>query len=353
MYKLIDKKKELSYGGKIDPHIERLLAQHKGNVEKTIQRYQTQYKPVDARNPLLRLAYAILALRFEEPMKTYNAARDYFHELAGPLGITTNVHHGRTTEMFFGGAPTIIMGFDNSNPADYIIGGKNYKTMQPVKVLHVPTAEHNLVRPDLANHEYGYGVLSIDIPVFALAVAAWDKENRARPLEQREDVAMFLGKYVLPNAMYSQADQYPLALWETESKDRVSSDSITLLADVGKDLWKEIQDFKPTLTKATVVEDALKQIPGVFSENQYSALRFPMAYVPMQQHWGFTAAFMRPFKVALSIATDNQDGRRLKNRYKKEMRRIKSEGTIAKLDEVIKAEMEISMLDIDAYMTNL
>ncbi|CAH0448031.1 hypothetical protein SM033_00207 [Vibrio phage vB_VpaM_sm033] len=354
MYKLIDKQRTLTYGGKVDPEVDRLLIQHRINAERTIQRYQTNYKQVSGRNPLIRLAYAILSYRIEEPMKAYNVARDYFHEIAGPLGFTTSTHHGKSHYEFFGGVPTIIMAQDNANPAEYIISGKNYASMQPLKVIHVPTPENNLVRPDIAEHTYGYGVMSIDIPLFALSLTRWMKDNLAKPMEDREDVAVFVGRYTLPNAMYSQADAWPLAMWDNENEDMVGSAGEMLVPHVGKDLFKEIQRFKKTLTKATVVEDALKQIPGVFTENQYMNLKFPDAYVPMQQHWAYTAAFMRPYKVALTIASDNQDGRRLKNRYKKESRRISSEGTIKKLsDDIMREEMKLELMNIDAYMSEL
>lgn len=353
MYDLINKKVTFTRGIKVDQHVSRLVGIHAQGVKKQINYYQENYTQVSGRNPFIRLAYTLMAAQIEEPLKLYHHARTIINDLVSPVGFTNDVHFGEVSSEFFGGVPTIILASDKTNPADMIISTTGYEKQRSLRVLHVPTAQDNLMRPDLAEHAYGYGVLEIDIPLFAFSLAQWRKKNKTLPIDKQETVEMFIGKYVLPNAMYSQADAYIMALCDSETDDNVTSAVKTFVTDVGKELWQKLKDFRGKFNKASTIEDNLKGLPAVFMENQFDVVRFPTDYVTIQEYWAVMAHFLRPIKIGLEIAEDNQDAKRIRNLWKREMKRIELDGTLRKIpDDTLTIEMEIAMINIDTIIEN-
>ncbi|UKZ10926.1 hypothetical protein CZP2022_203 [Vibrio phage C-ZP2022] len=347
MYSLINKDITLSRGTKVNPHVSRLVAQHKTNVEKQIAWYKENYQEVNGRNPLVRLAYGILSYRQDNAMLAYQTAKTFMQELISPIGFTSDVHEGKVHYEFFGETPTAILALDRSNPAEVFVSSNNYQTLRPVKVVHVPSAKDNLLRPDLAEHETGFGLITVDVPLFAMGLAQWMKQNMKKDPDKREGVEQFIGRWVLPNAMYGQADNYPLAVLEAKTFEACESSSKQMLPDVGKDFFKYLNEFKDELNAANTIEDVLKTLPAVFKKTQFDAILFPRGYVPKQSHWARSSAFLRPLKIAMEIATDNQDGRALKNKFKREQRRMDQEKTYDSLDDTLMStELSLYRLDI-------
>lgn len=351
MYNIINKNVTFTRGVKVNQHVTRLIGIHKQNVLKQVAWYQENYTQVSGKNPLIRLAFSLLSSGITEPIKLYHHARQMENDLVSPLGFTNSVHKGETSYEFFGGVPTAIIATDKTNPADMILSSEGYEKLRPLKVIHLPTPRDNLMRPDLAEHEYGYGVMEIDIPLFALGLAQWKIKNAKLPLDKQETIEMFLGKYVLPNAMYSQADCYPLALCDSENDNHASSTMKTFVTDVGISLWSKLQDLLSDLNEASTIEDNLKAIPAVFNDDQFQILRFPTSYVTIAEYWVVMASFLRPIKVGTEIAVDNQDARRIRNLWKRELKKIELDGVLRKMnDDTMSLEMEIATINISSMI---
>lgn len=355
MYSLLDKNQSLDLASRTPMNVRTLIDKHKTNIEKQIAFYRRTPVHSNAVGLLLKLMHVVsISSETGTPMEAFNLANDKLDLIAGNFDFTSenrqgDVHRG----IFFGKeTPSIIIAVSETRAHELILSS-NWKELSPVKVLRTPTIKDNLARPDLAEHEYGLGVIKLDLPLFAFMAANFIKSLKPDADGNRPNLTEFITRYVLPNAMRSMADIQLLNLI-TANKEDIGSKTTELIPDVTPKLYKEINDFLPSISPSASLEEILTNIPAVYHENMFEALEFPRGFVGIMNFWGYFASYSWFMSSVIQIGSDSDSGKDIVNRFKKLERKVKMEGTLRKIPDIdVKTELSLEFdfvkLAIESY----
>ena len=143
---------------------------------------------------------------------------DYYYEVtiarslyaANSLKLTSSISAGQWhVGNFYYNCPEIVIAYNgNDNPHEL---AKNWKELQPVKVLEAPVSNMRYLLPDGNNNssERGLVVIGVDLAMLMVQYKCFMDIQAERSFSGEDSVLTtkhFVAKYVLPNMVKSQTD---------------------------------------------------------------------------------------------------------------------------------------------------
>jgi len=253
--------------------------------------------------------------------------------VANTLRLTSSISKGQWHDgVFYYGCKEIILAYtDTENPFSLNLDWRNLK---PVKVLDCPVSNLWYMLPDGKRHniEEGQATIGIDIPKLMIMFRGFVLHQRI--LQNTGDhqslgIRDFVGKYVIPNMLYSQTDLAihnrlfnlytgaPMGDSRKHHTFRVSN--YNELLDNG---LEEI--LKKIATNKMPYGDILSQIPKVFHEDP---LTMPDISETRQVWWALFITRLRAISFLFDVA--GEEGRhfngKLLNELKVDLKGFRSE----------------------------
>lgn len=190
------------------PLLERLLRQQQTSIELAIDYYRVFGKAVNGSHPIAKLIYSFTFPAEDNNEAIFAGASDNRYELASAVGITTSVNKKEPiNSIFYPECNEYLVADNRLSFRDVLyLKGDDWMDLSPIRVIYQPyrlLAHHYPVGGTKGDN---FAVLGIDIPMLAVMYTNWQRNNRLRPEDMREGVEHFVGRYVLPNMLYSQAD---------------------------------------------------------------------------------------------------------------------------------------------------
>jgi hypothetical protein len=253
--------------------------------------------------------------------------------VANSLKLTSSISAGAWHEgVFYHGSQEIILATLNSSSPFALI--KQWKRLSPVRVLDCPVSNLSYMLPDGKRHntEEGFVTVSIDIPALMVMYRGFLMNQLAEQREGSEQnigIRDFVGKYVIPNMLYSQTDLAvfnrlvnfhtgaPMGDSMRKHPFRVSDYSGLLDKGLGEVLAR-IQDVKMPYM------DMLRQVPSIFSSY---ALEMPDVSETRQVWWALFLTRLKAVDFLYHVAgeTGRHYNGSLMNELKVDLRAFNSE----------------------------
>lgn len=332
MKKILNVNTSINRGQSIDVNLNRIFEQYKNNINKMKAYYRANYVRVAQTNPFISLVWLIMDMEATSS-EVYNLTKIKKEELASTLGFTSSIHRGQTFADDFWNSSTGIL-VNTFYSASDILQVSNWMEMSPVRVLAIPSIADSMVRPDRALHEDGIGVIEVDIPAFAFMWSKWNEYNVQKPVQAREQVTEFLGRYVFPNMLDTQADAFVVQALLAEDFDLAKVNNTPLaIPDTAYKLCEELKEFTEDLPKGYILEQVATNLPAMTSDSQLASALKLREIDTQSNYWLTSYAYMPLILTCLNIARDNPEGDELVNILKKELKRQRSENTIRKIDD--------------------
>lgn len=314
-------------------------------------RYGTFFSKTD--HLLLRLIQSVGVPLSYDLDHYYDIASARALTAANSVGMTSSLSAGRWHDsVFYGGCLELIIAFcGQERPSEL---AKDWKNLQPVKVLEHPVSNLGYTLPNgkMNNDEYGLAIISVDIPMLMVQYRGFILEQHARRLEGDETrlgVRDFIGKFVIPNMLYSQTDLvlfnrvynlfYQQPMGEVMRKHPFYITDYTELLDKGL-----LEIIKRITTLKMRYRDVLEQIPKVYNDYPY---RMPDIAETRQVYWALFLTRLRQMSFLFDI--NGEDGRHYNqaslNELKIDLKRFKSENIFksvlpVSISETITAELD-------------
>lgn len=311
----------------------------RANVDKVVQFYRLATSFTDTLHVLTRLVTVIAAPIRYEPARYYSLVHARWHGEASNLGMTTSYNTGRWHRgEFYHDCDEIIFAHATTLPVFEM--EKNWRNLQPVKVLEHPVSNLGLTLPDgkRRNSETGMVFIAVDVPMLMmqwyffmqdqLAIRTLQEQGfeQERPLLGPKD---FVGKYVIPNMLYSQTELvlfnriYNL-YYDRPMGEALTTHRFTLLSPGGGLDRALVQVVDRISERKMLYSDMLEQMPRLYEDFPYG---MPDMAETRQVWWALFLARLRMIEFLLDVGNEQalQMNRTDVNRLVIDLRRLKSD----------------------------
>lgn len=320
------------------------------NVEKVVQYHRHGAFFVRTDHLLVRLISMVNApLRYELD-RYYEVASARSLPAANSLSLTSSINRGQWfRDIFYFGCDEIIIAYEGTDSPIEL--AKDWRNLQPVKVLDCPVSNMALMLPNGKAHnvEEGLAVIGIDIPMLMIQYRGFMlhqqfllQQGKGENLGARN----FVAKYVLPNMLYRQTDlAIHNRLFNLQSGEPMGASRKKypfFLSDYSDLLDKGLEEvLKRISTLRLRYRDILEQIPKVF--NDYP-LQMPDVAETRPVWWALFLTRMKATQFLMDVA--GEQGRHYNqselNALKIDLKRFQS-------DNVFKAVLPVEMYDEVSY----
>lgn len=266
-----------NYKGKLEfPQFENNLApRYVADLEKVVNYYRLGSFAAKNTHILVRLLMTMDVPMQYDPDQFYQTASNRSLQVATALGMTTAINPGRFhSGNFYHGCPELVIAYNGTDKGSELV--KNWKDLQPVRVLEHPVSNMKFMLPNGVNHntERGLSVIAVDIPMLMIQL----REFTLGQVQRLEDgVGSFLGtthfvyKYVFPNMLKSQTDLAIFNRLYNLYLGRPHGDSIRrhpfYLGNYDQSLDNVLEKVLDRLTSISLpYPDVLEQLPRLFSD---------------------------------------------------------------------------------------
>lgn len=357
MYDLFSRPRRVYSGLISDFVLNNIEARTIEDVSRVTQYYRDGSFYVPNTHLLVRLINTIgtpLSYDFDHYFEV-TLARSLFS--ANSLKLTSSINFGQWhVGEFYYNCPELIIVYNGAD-SPYELA-KDWRNLQPVKVLEAPVSNMNYLIPNGANQssERGLAVIGIDLSRLMVMYRCY-MDIQATKLAKGEDsvgtTKHFVARYVLPNMLKSQTD---LALF-----NRLYN--LEMGAPMGIAIKKHpfhISDYTHQLDKNLVIfsdrirnsnrdyENYLEQLPRFFNDNP---LGMPDMVETRQVWWALFLARKRQIEFLLEIGgkAGIQMNRAEVNVLKRVVKQFKTDRIYEKvLPEGMKLDMEFFFNKVNA-----
>lgn len=328
------------------------------DVDKIVSYYRSH-------NTFVRTDHLLVKL-----VSMFNIPLDYdldrYYEIAtaramavcNSLDITTTLNEGRWFDgVFYRGSREMIFGYAGTDSPFEL--AKDWRNLQAVKVLDCPVSNLNYMLPNgqMHNVESGLASIAIDVPKLMIQWRGFLLHERMRMMEDEGShlgPRDFIGKYVIPNMLYSQSDivihnrlmnlQSGAPMGDSVRKHPFHITDYSDLLDIG--LGVLLERFQRTQMR---YEDLLENIPKVFSD---APLAMPDMLETRQCWWRLFLTRLKAIEFLTDVAgeTGRHYNRNSLNELKIDLKRFKSDNIFTELkfkSSIANAEMSDDDLYID------
>lgn len=182
------------------------------NVAKVVQYYHQNPTAVQSSHFLVRLLHSLTVPKSLPVGRYYDNVDAIALNLSMALKMTSSIYKGEIFDGVFygdGSREILIAHHDWFDPE---LAHKNWKFLQPVRVLRCPHTNLGFNIPDgkRASSETGVSVISINIPLLAIQYRAFRKEEEEMAeltgIDSQRSIYQFIRMYPLTNMLFSQTD---------------------------------------------------------------------------------------------------------------------------------------------------
>lgn len=352
MYDLIDFSPTLNRPTLTDLTLVRHVKQQYTAIERVVDFYHTYVVNGPSDSPFIRLLYDNTWDIAIAPYLYYSRyGRD---DILPAYGFTGETHKGKVhTGFFYGDAKTIILADNNSTLAT-VMRNPIWQTLEPITVLKHPGTTHSLVRPDLAYFDSGIAVVSVDLPMLGFMYGSWIKDQAKLDPTQRERPEQFLVKYVYPNMLYSQFRAVAINTLAIDISDLgkfTPNPTPLLVTDKTEECFYGYRDLLARFNGEATFDQLLTAMPDIDKDNLFIDRYVPVSVVENNYtDWAVVTAAM-PLLVGLTaFSINNPTLDLIRGTYNRYRRRIRMQGTIAKIgDEDIQDYLKDGLDILDMY----
>lgn len=180
------------------------------DVEKVVQYYRYGAFHVKTDHLLVRLINAMNVPLGYDLDHYYEVASARALFVANSFEFCSSINAGKWFDgIFYNGCQELIIASVGSD--DPLELAKDWRNLKPVKVLECPVSNLKYMLPngDRHNIEEGIAVISIDLPMLMVMYRGFWLQQQARAATGdggKLGSYHFVGKYVIPNMLYSQTD---------------------------------------------------------------------------------------------------------------------------------------------------
>lgn len=354
MFSLIRKHYSLSRGESVDLTLDRLTGIQKEACEKMKQYYRDNHTMGVSNDPFLRLLYTITLPDTYGPTEYFRYVKEHTTEYVNLMGFTDIQQRGDVHDIFWGDkVQTLILSTPDSILPDLM--GESWRNLTPLRVLRYPGLKETLVRPDLAYQNEGVGVVGVDLPALGYMYANWLKENKEKPLEERERPESFLYRWVYPNMMDSVQDQVLFNIINTtpvKFEELDVNKTPILLQNRLVNIAEGLHDYILRLDTQSSYEQVLSSLPAVYSEDMLTAFNPPNIERGPKMYWVEFAAASPVIRALNFIALDNPDYDSLYTRYERIKRIYEANSFLRKVkNDKTRDSLILEFTDINSFFS--
>lgn len=282
MLNLLEKDIGIERGRSISPSLALAHNKRANSIERVVMNYRSNLVTIDRNHPIYRLVYTMRYLNPNvpiDPFTYYSKARTNMDTLALGVGITTSnnkIEMGRGN--FYGNIFSAMVLSDSIQVGRLNSIASDWENCKPLNVLTCPILKGVYSRPDLIKASKGFAVISVDIPMLSVMYNIWEWHNQKKPIDSQEGIDAFIGNYVFPNMMYSQADAVNANLLNMVDYDLFDDDPtlpVTPIAitDNNDQYVSELSDFVNEFGKlGFTMLQAAENIPGFLGDSFQDSL---------------------------------------------------------------------------------
>lgn len=296
MYALFRDKPTRLLGQALYPDIYYTKRTYRDLIKYVKSYYRKNPKAVDAKNIIANL---IQHFYIDDTLDDNAFARQIEVQgipIARNFGLTFTMNRGKLFDQGITLGPQCVefavASFEKFNYGREIT---NWLELQPVKYLYHTRTDVNLPVMNNTTPGKGHGVILINIPMLLVQYRHWLRWQKARGVEQYENVYRFMGSIVLPNMVDSYLDiayfnrlsrqlqgiknnKYPVAhpFYLTDLTNRVDK----LIEHVNKE----------AIAKGIEIEGLAWITPALYKDNLFNVMELPREPLSYQNEWVYTFA---------------------------------------------------------------
>lgn len=317
MFSLIEREKGVDRGSLVSPELNLARSKLSKAIDKIVNYYRTNFVTIDRASPIYRLVWN---LNFQTGNTTpdiygyYQKARTKMDDIAIATGITTSSNKSAMSiGYFYGNIPTAILAEDGMSPREIHGASQGWESLSPMRILACPVATGVFARPDKITAKVGYAVISVDIPMLAVMYNMWQFKNNQKPEDEREGIDHFIGRYLYPNAMRSQADAMVVNMLNSDSLDLYDinpdiDEPPIALYDNSKEFAKHLSDHVKDMRKSGfTLGRFISNIPGFVGDDLLDGVEVLEETKSTANRWAVLMASL-PMVRAAAINTPNDPG---------------------------------------------
>lgn len=255
--------------------------------------------------------------------------------VANALQLTSSINRGRWfLGNFYFGCPELVIAYTRDDQPMELLA--NWRDLTPVKVLECPISNLRYLPPTGMNYqtERGLVVISVDITMLMMQYYGFMQDQYQRRQQDSSHSLLtthhFVGKYVLPNMIYSQTDR---ALYNRMFNlqmglpmGKATKQHPFMVTDYSERLDKKLSLYLDRIQdKRRTYENYLEQIPTIFSDAPWI---MPDIAETRQVYWALFLARLKDMEFLIDAGGKNGLGmnRIWINKLKVEIKRFNSDG---------------------------
>lgn len=181
------------------------------NLKNVTNYYHRFPGRIDGSHFLIKLIYSMAVSKTMNLDHFYTVANVRALGVSQALRMTSSLNRGQIFDgVFYGnGVKEIIIAHDDG--FDFVEAAKNWRDLQPIRVLHHPKSDLELNIPDGTTNsiEEGIAVIAINIPMLVLQYREYQRYEDSVALAKGESprgVTHYIYSYALTNMMSSHLD---------------------------------------------------------------------------------------------------------------------------------------------------
>lgn len=359
MHNIIKRESGINRGRFSNPQLERLLKQQKASIQLAINHNREFGKAVNGKHLLLKILYSLntsIDNGEDAAINIFQRVSSYAVNIAHGTGVTTHINKGDVFKSIFypSSYEQIILSNDLSFQDALLIGIDDWRDIVPVKPLSFPYLLPIDFIPSGGGNDLESSTVSIDIVALAIMYNGWVVWNTNRPIEERESIEAFVGRWVLPNMLPAQEDvtlrNILTNMSEVTKYGRVKALSLIHITSYDEDIEKEMQKhFDRVINKDFKTSEFIANFPAL---NGTLLDTLPYIVAPdTMTNYKTKFILWTPIVVGfLTLTMNSTDNGIAKRDIKIMLRNVKGKNVLRKITNTYTREVSESRLEVIKFL---
>lgn len=327
------------------PELSRQMAIEYDQIQTAERYYRRSARVAPSTHLLVKLAYHLTVPNHYSPLEVYRWAVERELELAAAIGITSSAQSRKPRKTnYYPNCAEYWVTHRTSSVNDAFLEPISALTdLRPLTVLYQPYILPTHWLPEGGVGKRLYSVLGLDIPAFTLMFHHWAQLNQQKPAGEREGVEGFVGRYVEPTLLYSQADTVRINQMRAvlgDTVDRIKAHTPFAVVETEERIERALLTHLDRTGQRT--RPLAYDLQNLASQNRYASLAhaFPQIAAPDTKsiyQCRFLASLYWVYVSAISNLAPS-DGKALVNEVRQMERNVRIRRT---LEELGQYEMDV------------
>ena len=359
MQAVLDKMRIKGKGTTVFPKFEVIKSNINNNVENATRYLNTHDVSTKSDHILIKIISLLRVNKEDEPYRVHSKANDNATAIASVTGVATSLNYPSAIfhDFINEDIDEILLLEQSTFPHSIMGGGKfiTWKELEPLKVVYHPMT---VVIPELLDGDVvteginNYAIFTIDIAILALMFRGWLDYNEELDPMERENISMFIAKYVIPKMYPKFTDIAMVNRYQAIADMTYLPDSFTslpmFLFDVDKKLTKHQKQVLSVVERKRLdVSQILNTIPMPSGGTLVDVLPKLDVMGTRQVDWILLLAHL-PYLKLIATLIDNESGKNsefeasFRKHYKKaKTARLTSSSNFLFFNSLMEYELEI------------